>query len=57
MSCSENTIETVARAICEACEENPDHTGDCRGNDYRWQDYREIALAAIDAMAREEGDE
>ena len=39
----------VARAICEACGENPDHPGDCRGNEFRWQDYRIIAQSAIDA--------
>lgn len=41
--------DRVARAICEACGENPDHTGDCRGNEWRWQDYRAIAQAAINA--------
>lgn len=43
-------IERVARAICTACDENPDHSGDCRGNDFRWQDYREAAIAAIRAV-------
>ena len=43
-------IERVARAICTACGENPDHSGDCRGNDFRWQDYREAAIAAIRAV-------
>lgn len=41
--------DRVARAICVACDENPDHAGDCRGNEFRWQDYRVIAQAAIDA--------
>ena len=45
-----NQIERVARAICKACEENPDHPGDARGNQYRWQDYVEVAKAAINAM-------
>ena len=44
-------IEAVARAICRACEENPDHSGDCRGNDYRWQDYRGPAIAAMETVA------
>jgi hypothetical protein len=44
------TVERVARAICAACEDNPDHTGDARGNAYRWQDYACVARAAIDAM-------
>ena len=34
---------------CEACGENPEHAGDCHGNEFRWQDYRVIAQAAIDA--------
>lgn len=42
-------IESVAKAICAACDEDPMHPGDCRGNDYRWQDYREPALAALQA--------
>ena len=42
-------LDRVARAICEACGEEPDHSGDARGNEFRWQDYREIAKAAIDA--------
>lgn len=46
-----NQIESVARAICAACDENPDHSGDCRGNEFRWQDYRESAMAAIRAMS------
>jgi hypothetical protein len=44
------TLERVARAICAACEDNPDHTGDARGNAYRWQDYVDVAQAAIGAM-------
>jgi hypothetical protein len=47
-----NQIERVARAICTACEENPDHTGDARGNAFRWQDYADVAQAAIDAVDR-----
>lgn len=42
--------ERVARAICTGCDENPDHRGDARGNDYRWQDYLEPADAALDAV-------
>lgn len=45
----------VARAICTACHENPDHKGDARGNEHRWQDYLDAADAAIAAMA-DEGD-
>lgn len=45
-------IERVARAICVACEEYPDHRGDARGNEYRWQDYKEVAEAAIRAVGR-----
>jgi len=43
--------EAVARAICKACDENPDHVGDASGRDYRWQDYLSVAEAAIAAMA------
>lgn len=41
--------ERVARAICSACGEKPEHSGDARGNDYRWQDYLDAADAAIAA--------
>jgi len=47
-------VEAVARAICVACEENPDHQGDARGNEFRWQDYRNPALAAISALAAQQ---
>lgn len=50
MRASETKRAAVARAICEACEENPDHKGDARGNPFRWQDYLPIADAAIEAM-------
>ena len=46
----EAAVEAVARAICVACEENPDRRGDARGNEFRWQDYRDVALAAISAF-------
>ena len=46
----EHQLETVARAICQACDENPDHAGDCRGNEFRWQDYTPAAEAALQAM-------
>jgi len=46
----EAVVEAVARAVCVACEENPDRRGDARGNKYRWQDYRDVALAAISAL-------
>ena len=45
--------EAVARAICVACEENPDHAGDCRGNEKRWQDYLPCADAAVAALRPE----
>jgi hypothetical protein len=45
----EEILERVARAICKACDENPDSTGDCRGNEYRWHDYTSIAMSAIAA--------
>src|SRR5690606_26643497 len=47
---TEDVVEAVARAICVACEENPDSQGDARGNEFRWQDYRDTALAAINAL-------
>lgn len=49
-SIPEAVVEAVARAICVACEENPDRRGDARGNKFRWQDYRDVALAAISAF-------
>jgi hypothetical protein len=49
-SIPEAVVEAVARAICVACEENPDRKGDARGNKYRWQDYRDVALAAVNAF-------
>lgn len=45
----DKTLECVARAICQACEENPDHKGDAQGNAYRWQDYIPAAIAAMRA--------
>ena len=39
--------EALARAICASCDENPDHSGDCQGNQYRWQDYLPCADAAL----------
>ena len=50
----DDVLEPVARAICRACEENPDHRGDCRGNEHRWEDYVPIAQAAIEAMPNKE---
>lgn len=47
---TEAVVEAVARAICVACEDDPDHQGDARGNEFRWQDYRDAALAAISAF-------
>ena len=51
---AEAVVEAVARAICVACEENPDSQGDARGNKFRWQDYRDVALAAISAFITEQ---
>ena len=42
--------EAVARAICSACNENPDHAGDAAGNAFRWQDYLKAADAALDVI-------
>lgn len=42
--------EKVARAICAACFENPEHSGDASGNEKRWQDYLACADAAIAAL-------
>ena len=39
--------EALARAICASCDEIPDHSGDCQGNQYRWQDYLPCADAAL----------
>ena len=50
----EESKERIARAICEACDENPDFRGDCRGNEFRWMDYLPVANAAIDAVLAEQ---
>ena len=39
----------VARAICAGCGDQPDHAGDAQGNEWRWQDYLDVADAAIAA--------
>lgn len=46
----EEEREAVARAVCLACEEVPDHIGDAQGNAHRWQDYLHCADAAIAAF-------
>jgi len=42
-----NVKEAVARAICKACDDEPDWDGEFSDNQYRWQDYLEAAEAAI----------
>jgi len=44
-------IEKGARAVCIACHENPDHSGDAGGNQYRWQDYVDVFQAALSVIA------
>lgn len=47
----------MARAICSACGEKPDHSGDARGNARRWQDYECIAQAVLaELQAAETGE-
>ena len=43
-------LELMAKAICKACDEDPGHAGDCRGNQFRWQDYLGAAKAAMKAF-------
>jgi len=43
-------IEKLARVICKGCEDDPDAPGDARGNEYRWQDYSEIATEVFATM-------
>ncbi|CAD0363838.1 hypothetical protein QYG06_17900 [Xanthomonas euvesicatoria] len=50
----EKEREAVARAVCLACEEVPDHIGDAQGNAHRWQDYLPCADAAIAAFTSHE---
>lgn len=45
-----DSVELIARTICIGCEEQPDHQGDARGNDYRWQDYRSVAVMVLDVI-------
>jgi len=47
-----STLEAVARAICVACDERPDHKGDAQGRDFRWQDYEAVAQSAISALLK-----
>jgi hypothetical protein len=51
MSFNEAVLADVAKAICRACDENPAHRGDARGNEFRWQDYLPAAEAALAAAA------
>lgn len=45
------TRERIAKAICAACDERPEHAGVAAGNRYRWQDYLPVADEAIAAIA------
>lgn len=45
-----NSVELIARTICAGCDDNPDHAGDARGNEYRWQDYRTVAVKVLDVF-------
>jgi hypothetical protein len=45
--------DAVARAICIACDEGPDFPGNVGFNEFRWQDYRDVADAAIQAMQKD----
>ena len=42
--------DAVAIAICAACNEQPYHVGDARGNAFRWQDYWAVADKVIAIM-------
>ncbi|PRG18099.1 hypothetical protein [Burkholderia multivorans] len=58
MDCHQERVrEAVARAICSACGEDPDHQGDARGNALRWQDYEHLAVALlVELQAAESGE-
>lgn len=43
--------EVILHSCLRGEEALPDHTGDARGNRFRWQDYLAIADAAITSMA------
>lgn len=47
---AEAVAEAVARAICSACGERPDWAGEELDHKQRWQDYVDVAHAAIAAM-------
>lgn len=51
-SLTSKKLESVARAICLGCEEDPEHIGDACGNKKRWEDYLPIARAAIAALKK-----
>ncbi|MFZ9296553.1 MAG: hypothetical protein ACO259_10145 [Bacteroidia bacterium] len=42
--------KNVAIAICKSCYEDPFSSGDCKGNEFRWQDYLDSAVDAIHAI-------
>ncbi|CAK0780936.1 hypothetical protein CCP4SC76_7640015 [Gammaproteobacteria bacterium] len=48
--------ESLARAICKSCDENPNDRGDALGNDYRWQDYLDSADAAVSVFPDSKND-
>ncbi|NIE81828.1 MULTISPECIES: hypothetical protein [unclassified Burkholderia] len=49
--------EAVARAICSACGEKPEHIGDARGSAFRWQEYECLAQAVLTELQAAETDE
>lgn len=49
--------EAVARAICSAYGEKPEHLGDARGNALRWQDYECLAQAVLAELRAAEAGE
>lgn len=51
------TRKRVAGAICSACGEQPMQQGDAAGNEYRWQDYLNVADAVLAELKVAEGGE
>ncbi|MMZ68637.1 hypothetical protein D1872_313460 [compost metagenome] len=47
---SAGRLRAIAVALCVRCGERPEHLGDARGNQYRWQDYVPVAETVVKAM-------
>lgn len=44
---TQSKTERVARAICNACNIDPDSKGEGPNSEYRWQEFIDVAVNAI----------